>query len=226
VVPSPAGTSVLRFVPFPALKHWAIFGRTLDALFVVDVDFGEALTRIRRKSGTDGSDPFSGTSRLKSVPIVGSLTANPMSRKRSETWGTPGFTFRRDLGHPPKQVDMIECDLYVTMDPVVEVRRYATRAGRSVFSEWFAELNNATAKARIRDRIDRLKQGNFGDHRSLGGGLHELRIDWGPGYRIYYAMIDQACVLLLCGGDERKQSSDIEQARCYLQDYRERTRIQ
>jgi putative addiction module killer protein len=109
---------------------------------------------------------------------------------------------------------------------MIEVRRYATRAGRVVFSEWFAELADQTARAKIRDRLDRLIQGNFGDSKSLGRGLHELRIDWGPGYRIYYAMIGQTCVLLLCGGDKRKQSSDIERARKYLKDYRERTSIQ
>jgi putative addiction module killer protein len=109
---------------------------------------------------------------------------------------------------------------------MVEIRRYVTRAGKNVFSEWFADLKDAKTRARIRDRIDRLSQGNFGDCKSLGGGLYELRIDWGPGYRLYYAMIGQACVLLLCGGDKRKQTSDIERARSYLQDYKERTRIQ
>ena len=57
-------------------------------------------------------------------------------------------------------------------------------------------------------------------------GLFELRIDWGPGYRIYYAMIGRTCVLLLCGGDKRKQASDIQRARDYFNDYLQRTRIQ
>jgi len=71
-----------------------------------------------------------------------------------------------------------------------------------------------------------LRREIFGDCKSLGGGLFELRINYGPGYRLYYAMIGLTCVLLLCGGGKRKQSSDIERARDYLQDYRERTRIQ
>ncbi len=95
---------------------------------------------------------------------------------------------------------------------MIEIRRYVTRAGRIVFSEWFDELADADAKARIRDRVDRLSQGNFGDSKSLGGGICELRIPWGPGYRVYYAMIGQTCVLLLCGGDKRTQSTDIERA--------------
>jgi putative addiction module killer protein len=74
-----------------------------------------------------------------------------------------------------------------------------------------------------RVRIDRLALGNFGDCKSLGGGLFELRIDWGPGYRLYYAMIHRTCVLLLCAGDKSKQSSNIQHAREYLRDYRERT---
>lgn len=65
--------------------------------------------------------------------------------------------------------------------------------------------------------------GTFGDCKPLRQGLSELRIDWGPGYRVYYAMIGRECVLLLCGGDKRKQSSDIERALEYLKDYKERT---
>lgn len=109
---------------------------------------------------------------------------------------------------------------------MIEIRRYVTRAGKVVFSEWFAQLADRNARARIADRLDRLEEGNFGDSKSLGGGLFELRVHFGPGYRVYYAMIGRTCVLLLCGGDKRKQSSDIERAREYLQDYRDRTRIQ
>jgi putative addiction module killer protein len=54
-------------------------------------------------------------------------------------------------------------------------------------------------------------------------GLYELRVDWGPGYRVYYAMIGRECVLLLCGGDKRKQSADIERALEYLEDFKERS---
>jgi len=68
-------------------------------------------------------------------------------------------------------------------------------------------------------RIDRLSAGNFGDCKSLRGGLFELRIDWGPGYSVYYALDGETCVLLLCGGDKRKQSSDIRRAAEYLKDY-------
>jgi len=67
-----------------------------------------------------------------------------------------------------------------------------------------------------------LLAGNFGDCKSLRQGLYELRVDWGPGYRVYYTMIGKACVLLLCGSDKRKQAADIERAPEYLRDYKER----
>jgi putative addiction module killer protein len=107
---------------------------------------------------------------------------------------------------------------------VIELRRYQTRTGRDVFGQWLAGLNDNRTRAKIIARIDRLQAGNFGDCRSLRGGLFELRIDWGPGYRVYYATIGRTCVLLLCGGDKRKQSSDIKRAGAHLRDYLERTR--
>jgi len=100
----------------------------------------------------------------------------------------------------------------------MEVRRYLTRTGKDVFGEWLAGLKDARTRARIIARIDRLAGGNFGDSKSLRGGLHELRIDWGPGYRVYFALGRRDCVLLLCGGDKRKQASDIRRALDYLKD--------
>jgi putative addiction module killer protein len=105
----------------------------------------------------------------------------------------------------------------------MELRRYLTGSGRDVFGEWLAGLKDARAQAKIVARIDRLSLGNFGDCKALRGGLFELRIDWGPGYRVYYALVGKTCVLLLCGGDKRKQSADIKRAQEYLKDYRERT---
>ena len=106
---------------------------------------------------------------------------------------------------------------------MIEIRRYVTRTGKDLFGEWLARLADTRTGARILTRIDRLAIGNFGDSKLLRGGVSELRIDWGPGYRVYYAMIGKTCVLLLCGGDKRKQSADIERAMEYLRDYRERT---
>ncbi|MBZ5656017.1 MAG: type II toxin-antitoxin system RelE/ParE family toxin [Acidobacteriia bacterium] len=105
----------------------------------------------------------------------------------------------------------------------MEIRRYLTASGRDCFGEWLSGLRDARTMAKVVARIDRLAAGNFGDCKALRGGLFELRIDWGPGYRVYYALVGNACVLLLCGGDKRKQSSDIKRALEYLNDYRERT---
>ncbi len=94
--------------------------------------------------------------------------------------------------------------------------------GKDVFDEWLSDLADARAQAKIATRIDRLAAGNFGDCKPLQKGVSELRIDWGPGYRVYYAMVGKVCVLLLCGGDKRKQSADINRAIEYLTDYQER----
>ncbi|MGB2627937.1 MAG: type II toxin-antitoxin system RelE/ParE family toxin [Candidatus Acidiferrum sp.] len=82
------------------------------------------------------------------------------------------------------------------------------------------DRNSAT---KIASRINRLAAANFGDCKSLRQGLFEMRIGWGPGYRLYYAMIGWECVLLLYGGDKRKQAADIQRAAEYLKDYKERT---
>jgi putative addiction module killer protein len=106
---------------------------------------------------------------------------------------------------------------------VLEIRRYLTGSGKDVFGAWMSGLRGRSDQSQIVARIDRLSLGNFGDCKALGSGLFELRIDWGPGYRVYDAMAGRACVLLLCGGDKRKQVSDIRRALEYLEDYRERT---
>jgi putative addiction module killer protein len=107
---------------------------------------------------------------------------------------------------------------------MLEVRHYLTAAGNNVFEDWLDSLKDAKAAARVAARIARLEAGNFGDCRLLRHGVSELRVDWGPGYRVYYAMIGRTCVLLLCGGDKRKQSADIDRAIGYWNDYQRRTR--
>lgn len=110
------------------------------------------------------------------------------------------------------------------MGTVIEIRHYVSRAGKDVFDDWLSQLADARAQAKIAARINRLAAGNFGDCRPLRQGVSELRVDWGPGYRVYYAMLGRVCVLLLCGGDKRKQPSDIDRALQYHKDYKERTR--
>jgi putative addiction module killer protein len=105
-----------------------------------------------------------------------------------------------------------------------EIFHYVTASGRNVLVEWLQALNDEKTAARLAARIARLAAGNFGDCRPLHHGVWELRIDYGPGYRIYYAMIGQKCVLLLCGGNKRTQAADIRRATAYWQDYQERTK--
>jgi putative addiction module killer protein len=112
------------------------------------------------------------------------------------------------------------------MENGIEIRHYLTRTGKDVFDDWLSGLRDPRAQAKIAVCINRLAAGNFGNSKNLRHGLYEMRIDWGPGYRVYYAMIGAACVLILCGGDKRKQSSDIERALTYLNDFKERTVIQ
>ena len=80
------------------------------------------------------------------------------------------------------------------------------------FRTWFGELKDRHAKARIAARIRRLSLGNAGDTKFLGDGVSELRIDWGPGYRVYFQKAGPSLVVLLCGGDKRTQDADIQRA--------------
>ena len=89
----------------------------------------------------------------------------------------------------------------------IEVHQTAT------YARWFAGLRDERAKARVLARVRRLALGNIGDARSVGGGVSELRIDYGPGYRIYFAWRGFDLVLLLTGGDKSRQWADIAKAR-------------
>ncbi len=82
----------------------------------------------------------------------------------------------------------------------MDVRRYLTKSGRDVFGDWLSALKDDRTKAKIVTRIDRLSLGNFGDCKALGGGLFELRISWGPGYRVYYAVVGAAASCCFVAG--------------------------
>lgn len=82
----------------------------------------------------------------------------------------------------------------------------------ATFSRWLRRLKDRRAAARVQVRIDRLAAGNPGDVRSVGNGVSELRIHYGPGYRVYFLQHRQQLILLLCGGDKSTQSVDIETA--------------
>lgn len=98
---------------------------------------------------------------------------------------------------------------------VIEIRQTET------YAAWFDRLRDREARARILVRIRRLALGNPGDVRPVGEGVSELRIDYGPGYRVYYLQHESELVILLAGGDKRTQSSDIETALNLARDWKE-----
>lgn len=105
----------------------------------------------------------------------------------------------------------------------MELRYYQTSAGEGPIVEWLQGLNDRQARTRIEARLARVAVGNLGDVEPVGDGVMELRIDWGPGYRVYFARLGQMVVLLLCGGDKRTQQRDINRAKDYFEDYKART---
>ena len=99
---------------------------------------------------------------------------------------------------------------------------YRTRDGRLPFDEWLRELRDTNAVGRVLARIGRIRRGNLGDCKPVGGGVCELRVDYGPGYRVYFGQKGQTLVILLCGGDKRTPGRDIQQAQHYWADYQQR----
>lgn len=103
-----------------------------------------------------------------------------------------------------------------------EVRDYVTSDGRVPYWEWLRGLRDVETRGRIRERIDRLEDGNFGDCKLLGGGLLELRLRFGAGYRVYVGEADKTVVMLLFGGDKRTQERDIKKAQEYWAEFKSR----
>jgi len=97
---------------------------------------------------------------------------------------------------------------------MVEIAKSAT------FDRWLRKLKDRRAAARVLVRIDRLAAGNPGDVRPIGSGISELRIDYGPGYRVYYLKDGDQLILLLCGGDKSSQGKDIKEAHRIAEDWK------
>lgn len=110
---------------------------------------------------------------------------------------------------------------YVLPLRLVAVREYIDRAGRSPFHSWFDRLD-ARAAARVRTALARLETGNFSSVKGVGSGLFEFRIDFGPGYRIYFGKDGDQLVILVGGGTKARQQQDIERALMYWQEYKRR----
>lgn len=104
----------------------------------------------------------------------------------------------------------------------MEIRYYKNRQGHAPLTEWIDDLKDFRARAQIRARLTRLVDGNLGHCKPLRDGVQELKIDIGPGYRVYLSRQGPVLVLLLCGGDKGDQSSDIKLAIDYLNDWKQR----
>jgi putative addiction module killer protein len=96
---------------------------------------------------------------------------------------------------------------------------YRDVRGREPFTEWLNSLRHPPFRRRILRRLLRLETGNFGDYKSVGSGVYELRFFFGPGYRVYFGKTENTLVILLCGGDKNSQRADIRKAQAYWQEY-------
>jgi putative addiction module killer protein len=103
------------------------------------------------------------------------------------------------------------------------IREYITPQGKNPFRDWLKSLD-LRVQARIQSRVLRFEAGNLGDHKSVGGGVWEARLDFGPGYRLYFGKDGSSMILLLMGGDKASQSKDISAVQSYWADYRKETK--
>lgn len=104
----------------------------------------------------------------------------------------------------------------------MELRIYTDSQSRQPLTQWLGDLKDVRARAQIRARLARVATGNLGDCKPLRDGVQELRIDFGPGYRVYLSRQGSVLVLLLCGSDKGNQNKAIAQAIEYLEDWKQR----
>jgi putative addiction module killer protein len=104
----------------------------------------------------------------------------------------------------------------------MKIRIYIDKTGHAPFEYWLEALPDRLARAKIRARLARVEAGNLGDCKSLREGVQELRIDYGPGYRVYLSKQGSVMVLLLCGSDKSDQDREIGKAIAYLNDWKQR----
>ena len=104
---------------------------------------------------------------------------------------------------------------------MVELVVYVTEEGKAPFADWFTKLGPAAA-LKVGTALARIETGNPGDIKPVGQGVSERRITFGPGYRVYFGQDGDKLVILLCGGTKKRQSKDIEQAKVFWDDYKNR----
>jgi len=101
----------------------------------------------------------------------------------------------------------------------MDIIHYTTEDGTDLYQEWVDALRDNRARIAILRRVDQVALGNFGDHKPCRDGVSELRLDVGPGYRVYYFQNGNELIVLLCGGDKRTQNADIDKAVAYRTDF-------
>lgn len=106
---------------------------------------------------------------------------------------------------------------------MIEVREYLDPRGRSPYRDWLVRLD-VVARAQITTSVLRLENGNFSQSKSIGAGVSELRLDFGPGYRVYFGGDGETLIILLGGGTKKRQNSDIEAAKSLWLEYKRRKR--
>lgn len=106
----------------------------------------------------------------------------------------------------------------------IQLRYYETAGGRFPFGEWLHTLD-VSMRQRVQGRLSRVRLGHMGDAEPVGEGVFEIKLDMGPGYRIYYGLHGRELVILLYAGDKRRQAADINKAKGYWRDYRRRSII-
>jgi putative addiction module killer protein len=106
---------------------------------------------------------------------------------------------------------------------MIEIQEYVDADGRSPYAKWFDELN-ARAAAKVATALIRIEQGNLSNAKSVGAGVSEYRIDFGPGYRVYFGKDGDSIVILLGGGTKKRQQKDIEAAQKLWKEYKQRKR--
>ena len=104
---------------------------------------------------------------------------------------------------------------------MIEIKFFKTPNGKVPFREWYYGLKDKKSQSKITERFNRIVLGNFGNYKALGNGLYELKIDYGPGYRVYYGFKGKEVVIILCGGDKGSQAKDIKIAEGYWFLYKE-----
>jgi putative addiction module killer protein len=109
------------------------------------------------------------------------------------------------------------------MGHMIEVREYLDAEGKSPYAKWFDRLNVAAA-VKVTTAVHRMEQGNFSNVKGVGAGVYEFKIDFGPGYRIYFGKDGDRLVILLAGGTKKRQDADITAAKANWRDYKRRKR--